>query len=83
MNFRDKTFPEADVDRLRRLQNIPSALDGQFKNLTESYDNRDKLQHFSISAVLSYKYGSTVADTLGIANEVRTLLPAGLVKFCV
>ncbi|GEM_PF-6689015 len=71
VNFRDKTFPEADIDRLKRLQNIPSALDGQFKNLTESYDNRDKLQHFAVSAVLSYKYGSTVADTLGITNEVR------------
>ncbi|MBI4352443.1 MAG: hypothetical protein HY593_00805, partial [Candidatus Omnitrophica bacterium] len=67
VNFRDIHFDASQDARDLRMANIPSALNGEWQL---QYDNRDKLQHFSVSASLAYKYGRFAADRMGVYNEV-------------
>lgn len=69
INWRDnKTLDGSREDYLSRLNNLPTALSGEWGG---DISNIDKLQHFVASARLSYKYGPRIAGLLGRLKEVK------------
>ncbi|MBI3292706.1 MAG: hypothetical protein HYZ73_07870, partial [Elusimicrobia bacterium] len=69
VNIKDRKLDINDLEWERRVRNLPSGLVGTFKPLSESYDNRDKLQHFATSALLTYRTNRIFADFAGRAYE--------------
>ena len=64
----NKTLDKSREDYLERLNNLPTALAGEYGQDTT---NIDKLQHFAASARLAYKYGSRLAAAMGQLKEIK------------